>query len=120
MFEIEFYETPNGERPVKQFIDKLKTAAETNKAERVRLNKIVSYMDALAQKGTWVGQPVTKHLEGEIWELRPYDDRILYFFVRNNRTFVLLHHFVKKTQKTPSREIETAKRRMADYIERNR
>jgi phage-related protein len=120
MFEIEFYENASGERPVEQFLDKLKTAAVTNKAERMRLNKIVSHMDALAEHGTWIGRKITKHLDGEIWELRPFDDRVLYFFVKDNRTFVLLHHFVKKTQKTPPREIETAKRRMADYIERKK
>lgn len=32
--------------------------------------------------------------------------------------FVLLHCFVKKTQKTPKREIEQAKRELADFKER--
>jgi phage-related protein len=36
----------------------------------------------------------------------------------SGRRFVLLHAFTKKTQKTPAAEIETAKRRMADYLER--
>ena len=34
-------------------------------------------------------------------------------------TFVLLHHFRKKTQKTPRKEIDCAKRRAKDYNERN-
>lgn len=33
-------------------------------------------------------------------------------------SFVLLHHFMKKTQKTPKREIEQAKRELADLKER--
>jgi len=33
-------------------------------------------------------------------------------------SFVLLHHFVKKTQKTPRREIEKAKRELQDLKER--
>jgi len=32
--------------------------------------------------------------------------------------FVLLHHFMKKTQKTPNREIEQAKRELADWKEK--
>jgi len=32
--------------------------------------------------------------------------------------FVLLHHFVKKTRKTPLREIETARAKLKDFIER--
>ena len=46
-----------------------------------------------------------KHLEGDIWELRPLRDRIL-FAAWVGDSFVLLHHFVKKTQKTPQREID--------------
>ncbi|WP_334292447.1 type II toxin-antitoxin system RelE/ParE family toxin [Pseudobutyrivibrio xylanivorans] len=39
--------------------------------------------------------------------------------VRKNGKFILLHQFPKKTQKTPKREIEQAKRELADYLERN-
>lgn len=35
-----------------------------------------------------------------------------------NGGYVLLHHFMKKTQKTPAREIEQAKRELADLMER--
>ncbi|MBR3186480.1 MAG: type II toxin-antitoxin system RelE/ParE family toxin [Lachnospiraceae bacterium] len=42
---------------------------------------------------------------GEIWELRPLRNRIL-FAAWVNDSFVLLSHFMKKTQKTPKREIE--------------
>ena len=35
-----------------------------------------------------------------------------------NGRFVLLHQFMKKTQKTPKREIEKAKRELSDLIER--
>ena len=55
--------------------------------------------------------------EDEIWELRPLRDRIL-FVAWVDGSFVLLHHFVKKTQKTPRREIEKAKRELKDLKER--
>ena len=45
------------------------------------------------------GQPYIKHLDAEIWELRPLRDRIL-FVAWLDGSFVLLHPFVKKTQKT--------------------
>jgi len=51
--------------------------------------------------------------------LRPLDDRIFFFYFRDN-TFILLHHFLKKTKKTPRREIEQAKRNKADYLERSK
>lgn len=67
--------------------------------------------------GKQLGEPYIKHLDGDIWELRPLRDRIL-FVAWNNGGFVLLHQFMKKTQKTPAREIEQAKRELADLIER--
>lgn len=67
--------------------------------------------------GTRIGEPVTKHLEGEIWELRPLKNRFLYAYCKNNK-FIILHHFVKKTLKTPRRELETVKRKLKDYMER--
>ncbi|MDZ5724784.1 type II toxin-antitoxin system RelE/ParE family toxin [Acetobacterium sp. K1/6] len=42
-----------------------------------------------------VTQPV-KHIDGDIWELRPLADRIFFFYWKDN-TFVLLHYFHKKT-----------------------
>lgn len=59
-----------------------------------------------------------KHLDGEIWELRPIRDRILFAGVVGGR-YVLLHQFMKQTQKTPAREIEKAKRELADFRERS-
>ena len=60
---------------------------------------------------------VTKHLDEDIWELRPGNNRILFFYYKNG-IFILLHQFRKKTQKTPRREIERAKSERDDYISR--
>lgn len=59
----------------------------------------------------------TSNIETDLWELRPLDDRIFFFYFQNN-TFILLHHFVKKTKRTPKREIQQAKRNLSDYLER--
>ena len=64
-----------------------------------------------------MGENVTKHLEEDIWELRPGTNRVLFFYFKDN-TFVLLHHFRKKTKKTPRREIEKAKSERNDWISR--
>ena len=95
-----------------------KKADSGNKDARVNLNKIVAYMDALEELGTRVGEPVTKHLKGEIWELRPLRNRILYAYYEND-TFIILHHFIKTTNKTPKQELEQAKRNLEEYRERN-
>ena len=54
---------------------------------------------------------------GDLWELRPIRDRI-FFVAWHEGSFVLLHHFMKKTVKTPPREIEQARRELADLKER--
>ena len=59
-----------------------------------------------------------KHLEDEIWELRPSGDRVLFAAVVNNK-FILLHSFRKKSQRTPRSEIIQAKRELNDYFERS-
>lgn len=119
MFRVEFYEQPDGSSPVREMLDGLRDKAVTSKDARIRLAKITSHINALAEYGSRLGAPSVKHIDGGIWELRPLRDRILYFFAVGG-TYVLLHHFVKSTRKTPRREIEQAKREMRDYLERNK
>jgi phage-related protein len=88
-----------------------------DKDSRIKANKINDYIEMLSQYGTKAGEPYIKHLEGEIWELRPLRDRI-FFVAWHEDSYVLLHQFMKKTQKTPTREIDKAKRELADLIER--
>ena len=77
----------------------------------------IHYVKLLAVNGTYLPENYVKHLDGEIWELRPMNNRILFAGWMDD-AFVLLHSFVKKTQKTPAREIEQAKRELADFKER--
>lgn len=115
MYEIEFYEDKNGKSEVADFIKELSRKSSAKKDSRINFNKIVAYLDLLEEFGTRVGESVTKHLEGEIWELRPLRNRFLYAYYKDNK-FIILHHFIKKTQKTPKRELEQAKKNLADYF----
>lgn len=117
MHEIRFYKDKNGREPVLDYIRELQ--ARKDKDSRIKLNKIQDYIGVLSEYGTQAGEPYVKHLTGEIWELRPLRDRIL-FVAWYQGSFVLLHSFMKKTQKTPAREIDKAKRELADLIERSR
>ncbi len=105
----------DGSRPVVDYIRELKS--KSDKDSRIKLSKIQDYINALSEYGLQLREPYIKHLDGEIWELRPLRDRIL-FVAWYNGSFVLLHQFIKKTQKIPAREIEKAKRELADLIER--
>ena len=116
MHEIFFYCDKNGKEPVAEYMDELSKKKDKN--SHIKLEKIRAYIKVLSNHGTQVGEPYVKHIDGEIWELRPLRDRI-FFAAYVNGSFVLLHHFVKKTQKTPAREIKKAKREFADLLERS-
>ena len=117
--EIIFYEDKDGNSPVGDYIDKLRKSKDQSKDSRIKFNKINDYIQALSVYGTEnLTENYVKHLDGDIWELRPLRDRILFAGVVGGR-YVLLHYFLKQTQKTPSREIEKAKRELADFKERS-
>ena len=115
MHEIIFYENEKGENSVIEYIKSL--ANQNGKDSRIKLKKIYEYLKILEVNGKTAGEPYMKHLDDEKWELRPLSDRILFAGYVND-SFVILHHFQKKTQKTPSREIKKAKKELADFIER--
>jgi len=115
MFEVFFYKDKVGREPLLEYI--LDLDNRTDKDSRIKVNKIYDYIDYLQQTGLQAREPYAKHLADGIWELRPLRDRILYA-PWDEQSFILLHHFMKKTKKTPPREIEQAKRLLADYRER--
>ena len=115
MYNVEFYETQDGKSQTWEFLEELRIKAATSKDARIQHKQASLYIELLQQNGTRLNENITKHLEDGIWELRPGNNRVFYFFFQDN-TFVLLHQFRKKTQKTPKREIEKAKRERDDYL----
>jgi phage-related protein len=117
VFNIVFYKDRKGKTPVLDYITAL--TKSSNKDGRINANKIYDYVDVLREVGTAAGEPYIKRLDGEIWELRPIRSRIL-FAAWDGDSFILLHHFTKKTQKTPQKEIDQAKRELTDWTERGK
>lgn len=115
MYRIYYYKDKNGRSKVAEYLGTL--GSRDDKDSRIKMEKIRAYVSALSEHGLKLGEPYIKHLDGEIWELRPIRDRIL-FAAWDRDGFVLLHQFMKKTQKTPKEEIEKAKRNLYDYRER--
>ena len=104
-----------GKSEIQKYLQKLSN--KKDKDSRVKLNKITAYIDLLSLNGISIGEPYIKHLNNDIWELRPLRDRILFAYFDNNK-FILLSIFLKQTQKTPQREIEKAKKLLEDYRKR--
>ena len=76
-------------------------------------------IEQLVARNVSAGEPLVRHLEDKIWELRRESNtnifRLLYAFVAPRR-IVFLHGFQKKTQKTPRQEIALAQRRLASFL----
>ena len=111
-FEVEFYETPNGDQPAKEFLLSL------DKKMRAKMADTISI---LQDNGYELREPYSKHLSEGIFELRVKVGsditRVLYFFYVD-RHIILTNGFIKKAQKTPPKEIERAKKYRADYLRR--
>lgn len=116
MYNIIIYEDKNGKSGIQEYMHQLQN--KYNKDNNIKFKKIVSYIDNLSKHGLSLGEPYIKHIDNEIWELRPLRDRILFASMCNNN-FILLSIFMKQTQKTPKKEIEKAKRLLEDYKKRS-
>lgn len=113
-FEVVFYDLPDGTEPVREFL---------NSTDEKMHAKLVRGLQLLALHGFTLRAPESKSLGQGIFELRVQSgsniSRVLYFFFIGRR-IVLTNGFVKKTQKTPSSEIEKAIRYRAEYLQRER
>jgi len=117
LYKVITYKDRDENDEIKDYLYELAKAQNTKDA-RIKLNKIMEYIRQLETYGVAAGKPAIEHITGtELWELRPLRDRILFAYWKDN-IFVLLHRFVKKTQKTPPQEIHQAKRKLKDFIER--
>jgi phage-related protein len=76
LYKVNFYRDKNGKQPVKEYLQELKNKG--GKDSKIKFNKINDYIEVLSKYGTYAGEPYIKHLEGDIWELRPLSDRILF------------------------------------------
>ncbi|MCA0339546.1 MAG: type II toxin-antitoxin system RelE/ParE family toxin [Proteobacteria bacterium] len=78
--------------------------------------RLVRLMEMVEQIGLErLREPHVKHLEGKLWELRASAAEGIargIYVTAIGRRVVILHVFVKKSQKTPSLALETARRRL--------
>lgn len=113
---IELYEKENKNCPVLDFILSLPPKHRA---------KVEREIDLLEEFGINLTYPHTRKIEGEkykdLWELRirfANDISRIFYFIYLDNKFVLLHGFIKKSNKTPSKELEIAKNNMLEYLRR--
>ena len=73
----------------------------------------------MAQYGWPLGMPLIRKLEPGLWEVRSHvaDGIARVVFTVDGSVMVLLHGFVKKSQKMPAADLKTAQRRLAKLDE---
>lgn len=118
MYTVEFYEDKDGKSEIRDYLFKMAEDAKTDKNARINKEKIFSYIRVLEEYGTRIGKPIVKHMDGNLWELRPLSNRIFFFYWKDNK-FIMLHYYIKKSMKVPKKEIKKAMNNMKDWIERN-
>lgn len=113
MVRIIYYLASSSENPVKTFIDSLQ------KQQKAKVFRIFQYMEIY---GLVSVLPHIKKVTGTpLWEIRILGkDNIRIFYVSmSSENILLLHGFIKKTQKTPMREINITLERLADWQARH-
>lgn len=109
--KVEFFVSPDGKSPVREFIDRCPDRQQV---------KILRLLQHLQEFGLTTAIPNTKKLKGTpLWELRILGKdniRIIYAPLGKDRV-VVLHIFLKKTRKTPRKEVSIATKRYQQLLD---
>lgn len=100
------YEDSRGGRPVDEFL------AALSEDDRGAVKAKLFY---LQERGNELREPLSKNLGGRLLDLKVKSYRLFFCFKPGNK-IVLLHAFAKKSQGTPWRELELARKRMQEVV----
>jgi phage-related protein len=104
ILNVVFYKTEAGNEPACEWLK------DMPKEDRQVIGEDIK----TAQYGWPLGMPLIRKIERGLWEVRSTISAGIarVFFTVMDRTMILLHGFVKKSQKTPQNELDTARRRL--------
>lgn len=111
-FKIFYYRDSSGNSPIAEFLNKLSLS------NQVLFNQVTKGLAKLRNR-VYHREPFSKHLEFGLWEVRIIARtdilRIFYTF-KKGQIIILLHIFIKKTNKTPTSELEIARKRLKELM----
>jgi len=105
-WEIIFYKTGSGRKPVQEFIDGLSDKDQA---------KIAWGIGLLEQYGVFLKRPYLAHLYDKLWELRAGRYRI-FLSCFSRKRILLLHVILKKTQKVPKKDLKLVEQRLKQFM----
>lgn len=92
-FSVDYYEEDNGDKPVQKF---LRDIRQSNKK---LWSLAIAGKDKIKNR-SYHKMPLSRHLEGELFELRPNKVRIIYCFDKTKiKMIYLLHGFIRGDKK---------------------
>lgn len=86
-----------------------KLAKSLDRQRRARVDRVYTLFETY---GRFLPTKYLKKLSGEVWELRPGDMR-LFLAIRGTRGYIV-HGILKKSQKTPIKDLELARKRILE------
>ena len=110
LMRLYFYETGTGTSPIKRFIDALP------KEDQARFLEVIDEIEINGFNATRV---IFKPIEGKLWEIKFRSVRTgyrVFYILLEKGLMVWLHAFSKKTQKTPQRGLDIARKRMKEVF----
>ncbi len=84
------------------------------------LARYLRLTDLMHEFGSNLGMPHTKPIDGGLFELRVKSKEGIarvFFCTKIGKKIIMLHSFVKKSQKTPKKELRIAKTRMSEVVQ---
>ena len=104
ILEVRFFQTISRNEPVREWLKALVKDDRRNIGEDIKT----------AQYGWPLGMPLVRKLEKNLWEVRTSVSngiaRVIFTVIGNQ--MVLLHGFIKKSQKTPKPDLELARKHL--------
>lgn len=83
------------------------------------LARYLKLTDLMEQYGANLGEPHTKAMKGGLFELRLKGKEGIarvFYCTKVGKKIYMLHSFIKKSQKTPPKELDKAKKRMQEVM----
>jgi len=102
-----FYRSDRGTEPVREWLKELPASDR----------RIVGFDIAAVEFGWPIGMPLCRSIGGGLWEVRSnltHGRTARVIFCASHGRMILLHAFVKKTEKTPPADIDVARRRQKE------
>jgi len=106
-FDIVFFETANGNQPIRDFIKRLSKDDQKEIGADIRV----------VQNSFPIGLPLVRKIKPDLWEIRSMvkDGIFRVFFTIHNEKIILLHAIIKKSNKTPPQELDVAVARLKEF-----